>query len=206
MKPLVWMVVSAIVVTGCAAPQDENADRTPTSKVSRTSTPDGAPSASMATGPTAGSYPTPSPAHPRVGQPFTPAILASGAWIKARVTLTAIDVYAGREFPELEGTPLLFRWTATNIDDHVLSAAKDPVSYRFAALDELDRRTTPSGYVDGSPSPDDCTTLPDKLTWKPRQTLHGCSVQTLRSGAQLGRAALLTGDGRDPQPVEFDLS
>jgi hypothetical protein len=206
MKPLISMVVAAIAVAGCSAPQDENTHPTPTSTVSRTSPPDAAPTSGLDTGPAAETYPAPSPEHPRVGQPFTAAILASGEWIKARVTLTAIDLYAGRQFPELEGTPLLFRWTATNIDDHPLSVAKDPVSYRFAALDEKDRRTTPSGYVAGSAAPDGCTTLPDRITWKPRQSVHGCSVQTVRAGAHLGRAALLTGDGRYPQAVEFDLS
>lgn len=205
MKPLLWLVVAAVAVSGCAAPQDENVDRTPTSKVSQTSPPDAAPSAGPATGTDGPRYPVPSPANPRVGQPFTAAILASGEWIKARVTLTVIDLYAGRRFPELAGTPLLFRWTATNIDDHPLSSAKDPVSFRFAALDERDRLTTPSGYVAGSAAPDGCTTLPDKLIWKPHQTVHGCSVQTLRAGARLDRAALLTGDGRTPQAVEFDL-
>jgi hypothetical protein len=206
MRPLIWIVAAAIAVAGCASPQDENADRAPTSKASETSRPGADPSSGFSTGSAAPNYPAPSPGHPRVGQPFTAAILSSGAWIEARVTLTVIDVYAGRRSPKLDGTKLLFRWTATNIDDHPLSVTKDPVSYRFAALDQLDRRTTPSGYSAGSSAPDGCTTLPDKVIWKPHQTVHGCSVQTLRAGARLGRAALLTGDGRYPQAVEFNLS
>ena len=206
MKPLVWMVLAAIAVTACAAPQDENADRHPASRSSQSSPPGPATSSGLDSGPAAPQFPAPSPAHPRVGQPFTAAILESGAWIKARVTLTGIDLYTGRRFPELEGTPLLFRWTATNIDDHPLPAAKDPVSFRFAALDELDRRTTARGYEAGSSAPDGCTTLRDKLIWRPGQTVHGCSVQMLRAGTRLGRAALLTGDQRNPQPLEFDLS
>ncbi len=197
MRPRVSLVVAALVLTGCATPEAENRP-----EPSPTTT---APASPAPSHPASVTFPPPRPARPRIGEPFTAAILADGGWIKARVTLTAIDTYRGRSFPELDGTPLLFRWKATNIDDHVLTATSDPVSYRFSGLDELERRTVPSGYAHGADSPAGCTTLPDELIWKPRRTVRGCSVQTVRAGARFDRAAFLSGDVRNPHTVEFDF-
>ena len=206
MKFLVSMVVASIAMAGCAAPQDENADQAPRSKVS-TSGPSSEPSFAVAPAPGARTYPAPSPPDPRVGQPFTAPVLSSGRWIRARVTLVAIDAYSGPPRPELNGMPLLFRWKATNVDDHSLPAAHDPVSYRFVALDDLDRPMTPSGYASGTAgAPDGCTTAPSRRSWRPGQTLRGCVVQTIRKGARLGGAAFLCGDLLSPQAAEFYLS
>jgi hypothetical protein len=206
MKFLVSMVVASIAMTGCAAPQDENADQKPRSKVSAT-VPSAEPSVALAPAPGARTYPAPSPADPRVGQPFTAPVLSSGRWITARVTLVAIDAYTGPPRAGLDGTSLLFRWKATNVDDHPISAADDPVSYRFVALDDLERQTTPSGYASGTAgAPDGCTTSPARRIWRPGQTLRGCVVQTIRSGARLARAAFLCGDILSPQAAEFYLS
>ena len=210
MRFLVSMVVASIAIAGCAAPQDENADQKPSSKVGATgpsADPSFAEPSGVARAPGARTYPAPSPADPRVGQAFTAPVLSGGDWIRARVTLLAIDAYTGPPLAELNGTPLLFRWQATNVDDHAISAAEDPVSYRFAALDDLERQTTPSGYASGTAgAPGGCTTAPARRSWRPGQTLRGCVVQTIGSGARLARAAFLCGDILSPQAAEFYLS
>lgn len=200
MKPRVSLLLAALVLAGCAAPEPEQTDEKPDAVPSpaRTGTPSATPS-SVA-------LPQPLPSRPRVGRPFTATILADGTSITARVTLTAIDTYRGRQLPELDGTPLLFRWKATNIDHHPLRAANDPVSHRFIGLDGQQRRTTAHGYASGGAvSPAGCTMLPEKVTWEPGQTLRGCSVQTLLEGTRLDRAAFLSGDVRNPQIAEFRL-
>lgn len=201
MKPLASLLLAAMVLAGCAAPKPEQTDEKPDDVPSGVQTT--APSAT----PSSVAFPQPVPSRPRVGRPFTATILADGTRITARVTLTAIDTYRGRPFPELDGTPLLFRWSATNVDDHPLKAANDPVSYRFVSLDGQERRTAVHGYSAGTAiSPDGCTLLPEKLTWKPGRTLRGCSVQTVAKGARLDRAAFLSGDVRNPQTAEFRLA
>lgn len=206
MKVVLPLLVALVLTAGCAAPRDERPEpsaeapgTTPSATPRATSgATSGATPAQPSVTRSATTYPEPRPASPRVGESFTAAILASGGWVEARVTVTAVDS------PAYDARLLLFRWKATNIDDHALAAPVDPISYRFAGLDDRDRRTRTLGYEPGS-SARGCRILPGRVRWKPGQTIHGCSAQELPAGSRLARVAFLSGDPRNPQTVEFFL-